>query len=845
MKIFYVKIPGLNLSVVLLEDITYAQPRMRTLLQDLKYGVRLLSKSPAFTAVAVLSLTLGIGANSTIFTLAKAFFLESVPVKEPARVVSLYSNAQSRKGPPQEYLPTPYLNAVDYHEKATVFSGSSIAIFTGLEYVVSGKQQQLFGELVNGNFFDVLGVAPFLGRGFSAEEDAAPRPVAVLSFALWNTQFGGDRGILGRTIQLNHQDFTVIGVAPREFRGIGALGSPDLWIPISMRDLVLDDDTKKLMYNRGFRMVAMVARLKPGVNLKQAQIAVHALGEELEKEYPKENGGRNETLVPINETAIPPQLHSVFARAGALMMLIVSLVLLVACANVANLLLSRASQRQREIAVRLAMGAGRMRLIRQLLTESLLLALVASTLGILLAYWGKTALVSLLPPFFARNLNLKLDGRVLLYTLVLAFAATILFGLIPALQASKADRMAALKDRTGAPTGSARWYGLRGILVMVQVALSLVALAGAGLFIHSLRNAQQVDPGFEVKHELVMSVDLGAEKYAQPQAEAFYRDVVERLRALPLVAGASIADSGPFSGGFQRTTFTDGVDSTDPRNGRLTPVVAVAPSFFSTAGITLLSGRDFDEQDDAKGAMVAVVNRAMAESFWPGQDPLGKHVHFLGETWDVTVVGEVNTVKYSTLGEPPQAIVYMPLKQHYSPFVSLYVRTNGDPAKALGTVRSTVQSLIPTIPLARVQTVGQVLLQSLTAPRIGAELLGTFGLMALILAAIGTYGVMSYSVSQRTPEIGIRMTLGAQQGDVLRLILAGGLAMVLVGVAFGLGFSALLSRSMSSLLFGIGAFDAPSFLAVAALLILVAMAACWIPARRATHVDPMVALRYE
>jgi predicted permease len=818
---------------------------MRTLLQDVKYGVRLLVKSPAFTAVAVLSLTLGIGANSTIFTLAKAFFLESIPVKDPARVVSLYSNAQSRKGPPQEYLPTPYLNAVDYPEKTPVFSGSSIAIFTGLQYVVSGKQQQLFGELVNGNLFDVLGVVPYLGRGFSAEEDAAPRPVAVLSFALWNTQFGGDRGILGHTIQLNHQDFTVIGVAPREFRSIGVLGSPDLWIPISMRDLMLDDDTKKLMYDRGFRMVAMVARLKPGVNLKQAQIAVHALGEELEKEYPKENGGRNETLVPINETAIPPQLHSVFARAGALMMLIVSLVLLIACANVANLLLSRAAQRQREISVRLAMGAGRMRLIRQLLTESLLLALVASSLGILLAYWGKTALVSLLPPFFARNLDLKLDGRVMLYTLLLALAATILFGMIPALQASKTDRMAALKDRTGAPTGSARWYGLRGILVMVQVALSLVALAGAGLFIHSLRNAQQVDPGFEVKHELVMSVDLGAENYAQPQAEAFYRDVVARLKALPQVAGASVADNAPFDGGFQRTTFTDGVDFTDPRNGRLTPVVAVAPGFFSTTGITLLSGRDFDEQDDARGAMVAVVNRAMAESFWPGQDPLGRHVHFLGETWDVTVVGEVNTVKYSTLGEPPQAVVYMPLKQHYSPFVSIYVRTNGDPTKALGTVRSTAQSLIPTIPLVGVQTVGQVLMQSLTAPRIGAELLGTFGLVALILAAIGTYGVMSYSVSQRTPEIGIRMTLGAQQGDVLRLILAGGLAMVLVGVVFGLGFSALLTRSMSSLLFGIGSFDAPSFLAVAALLILVAMAACWIPARRATHVDPMVALRYE
>jgi len=450
-----------------------------------------------------------------------------------------------------------------------------------------------------------------------------------------------------------------------------------------------------------------------------------------------------------------------------------------------------------------------------------------------------------LPPGLARNLDLSLDGRVLLYTLGLALAATILFGLVPALQASRTDRTAALKDRTGAPTGSARWYGLRGILVMAQVALSLVALAGAGLFIHSLRNAQQIDPGFEVKQELVMFVNLGAEHYVQPQAEAFYRDVVERLDALPLVANASLADSAPFSGGLQRTTFTDGVDTSDPRNGKLTPVIAVSPGFFSTAGVTLLKGRGFNEQDEANGAMVAVVNRAMAESFWPGQDPLGKHVHFLGETWDVAVVGEVNTVKYATLGEPPQAIVYMPLKQHYSPTVTLYVRAKGDPTKALGSVRSTVQSLIPSIPLLRVQTVEEVLLQSLTAPRIGAELLGTFGLLALILAAIGTYGVMGYSVSQRTQEIGIRMTLGAQPGDVLRLILAGGMAMVSVGVAAGLGFSTLFSRSMSSLLYGIGSFDAPSFLATAAMLILVAMAACWIPARRAMRVDPMTALRYE
>lgn len=818
---------------------------MRTLLQDVKYGVRLLGKAPAFTAVAVLSLTLGIGANTTIFTLAKAFFLESVPVKDPARVVSLYSNAQSRKGPPQEYLATPYPNAVDYQEKTDVFSGSSIAIFSGLKFTVGGKQQQIFGELVNANLFDVLEVQPFLGRGFSEEEDKSARPVAVLSYALWNTQFGADRNILGRTIQLNQMDFTVIGVAPQEFRNVGSLRSPDVWIPISMRDLMLDEDTKRFLYERGFRSVQMVARLKPGVSLKQAQLAVHALGEELEKEYPKDNGGRNEMLVPINETAIPPQLHNVFARAGALMMLIVSLVLLIACANVANLLLARATQRQREVAVRLAMGAGRLRLIRQLLTESFMLALLGGALGVLIAYWGKSVLSSLIPPGIARNLNLSLDGRVLVYTLGLALIATILFGLVPALQASRMDRIAALKDRTGAPTGSARWYGLRGILVMAQVALSLVALAGAGLFIHSLRNAQQIDPGFEVKHELVMFVNLGSEQYPQAQAEAFYKDVVDRLQTLPVVGGAGISDSAPFGGGLQRTTFTDGVDTTDPRNGKLTPFISVSPGFFSTAGITLLTGREFNEQDDAKGAMVAVVNRAMAESFWPGQDPLGKHVHFLGEPWDMTVVGEVNTVKYLTLGEPPQAIVYVPLKQHYSPFATLYVRTKGEPAKALPSVRSTVQSLIPSVPLTNVQTVEEAMLQSMTAPRVGAELLGTFGLLALILAAIGTYGVMSYSVSQRTQEIGIRMSLGAQPGDVRRLILVGGMAMVSAGVAAGLVFSTFLSRSMNSLLFGIGAFDAPSFLSTAALLILVAMAACWVPARRAMRVDPLVALRYE
>jgi len=817
---------------------------MTTFLQDLRYGFRMLLKSPGFTAVAVLSLTLGIGANTTIFTLAKAIFLQSIPVKDPARVVALFSDQISRKGPPQEYLATPYLNAVDYCNDVQSFSGCSIVMFNGFNLIESGKQRRVQAQLVNANYFHVLGVHPMLGRGFSAEDESSVRPVAVISYALWKTQFGADRSIVGRTIQLDQMEYSVIGVAPADLRGI-ALGSPDVWIPISLAQEVLTPQGKQFMEDRAFRMVNMVARLKPGVTLAQAQNEVHALGLQLQKQYPTVNRGRNESIVPVNETSIPPQLHHVFALAGALMMIIVGLVLLIACANVANLLLARATQRQREIAVRLALGASRIRLIRQLLTESLMLALVAGGLGIFCAYWAKSAILSFLPQGLVRQLDFSLDGRVFSYTLGLAIFATLIFGLVPALQASKRDSIAALKDRTGSPTGSARWYGLRGVLVMVQLALSLIALVGAGLFVHSLSNAEKINPGFEVRHGATMFINPGAKHYAQPQAEALYRDVVQRLDALPMVASASLADAPPIGGGLEWTTFKDGVDMSDPRNGILTPVIAVSPGYFSSRSMSLLEGRDFTNADDANGQMVCIVNRAAADTFWPGQDPIGKHLHFITKTWVVTVVGEVNTAKFASLGEPPTAVIYWPLKQHYSDAVFLFLRTKGDPAKAIPAVRSVMHSLAPTVPLLAVRTIAQTLDQSLTAPRIGAELLGTFGLLALILAAIGTFGVMSYSVNQRTNEIGIRMALGAQPSDVLRLILSSGMAMVVAGIVVGLGLSLLLARSMKALLYGVGMFDPASFLSMAALLIFVALGACYIPARRAMRVDPIVALRYE
>jgi predicted permease len=819
---------------------------METLWQDFRYAVRMLLKRPGFTAVAVLSLTLGIGANTTIFTFVKAVFLQGVPVKDASRVMAVFSTQESRDGTNLHFLPLTVYNALDIRENNDIFSSSSVVIGTGAPLEISGKNTQVFVELVNGNFFDVLGVKPRLGRFFAPDEDLTPgaKPVAVLSTALWNTQFGADRNILGQNIRLNGQDYTVVGVAPADFHNVGTLGSPGIWVPLMMHDQLLTGIAKTSYYDRGFRTAAMVGRLKPGISFVAAQTSLRALASSLEREYPKQNAGRSAEMLPIDQTNIPPNQRSLFLLAGTLMMTIVGLVLLIACANVANLLLSRATQRQREIAIRQAMGASRWRLVQQLITESLLLSLIAAALGILCAYWVRPLLTRLLLAN-RPNLDTSLDLRVLFFTLALAVGASLIFGLAPALQASKPSQLTALRDRTDAPTGSTRWYGLRGALVMLQVAFSLIALVGAGLFIHSLRNAQQSNPGFEVAHAMVFDLNLGAEHYPQARAEQFHRELLERLRALPMVTGAAVTDTDPFSGNIQRTTFPDGVDITDSRNGKLTPIIAVSPGYFSSYGIQMLQGRDFDDHDDLNSNRVAIVNQALADRTWPNQNPLGKHLHFLGETWNVEVVGLVPTVKYLTLGEPPQPLVYFPLKQDYTPAFAVVVRTKGDPSAAISSVRVTVQSLDAALPVRNVQTLPQVIDLVLEAPRLGAEMLGAFGVLALLLAAVGTYGVMSYSVGQRTREIGVRMAMGAQPGDVMRLMLGGGMAMVLVGVALGLGISTALTRSMNSLLFNIGNFDPVTFVATSALLLLVALVACWLPARRAMSVDPMIALRYE
>ena len=819
---------------------------METFFQDLKYAGRMLAKKPAFTAVALLSLTLGIGANTTIFTLAKAVFLQTVPVKEPTKLIVVFGNSDSRRGPAQEFLPISFLNSRDLRDKNDVFAGASVVSFTGFNMKQNEKETAVGAQVVNSNFFDLMGVKPALGRVFTAEEDSSPHPVALISYALWNREFAHDSGIVGRAVQLGTVEYTIVGVMPSDFHDIGLMGSPDVWIPWSMHETALTGIIKDWYPQRGARFTFVIGRLKPGVTIQQAQSSMHNLASELEREYPTENGGRNVQLLSIADTTIPPNQRPIYVLAGVMMAAIVGLVLLIACANVANLLLARATQRQREIAIRQSMGASRFRLVRQLLTESTLLGLMAGGLALVCAYWARKLILGLIPQgTLPQNLDFSVDWKVMVFTFALAILSTVLFGLMPAVQSSRSDRLAALRDRTDAPTGSTKWYGLRGALVMLQVALSLIALMGAGLFIHSMRNAQQIDPGFEVAHEFIVRVNLGLENYPQPKAEQFYDDMVSRVRSLPMVADAGVADAGPFQGTIARTTFVEGADRSDPRNGHTTPVMGIKPGFFSAAGMTLVRGRDFDDHDDPNSTMVAVVNQAFVDKNWPGQDPIGKHLYMLLTTWDLHVVGVVNTVKTQTLGEPPQPVIYYPLKQHYVPNVVLWVRAKGDPNLALPSVRAAVQEMDKALPLRGIRTVSSIMQDTLAAPRVGAELLGTFGFLALALAAIGTYGVMSYSVNQRTQEIGIRMALGAQKTDVLRMVLGGGMAMVMVGIAAGLAVSTLLTRSMNALLFGIGLFDPASFFGTALILIAVALIACWLPARRAARVDPMVALRYE
>ncbi len=821
---------------------------MDTLLQDVRYALRQLRRSPGFALVAVLTLALGIGANTTIFTVVNAVLLRPLPVEDPERLVAVLGTDARNSTAQLQFLPMSYLNYQDLRDKNEVLTGMAAFTQAGVNLSGAGNPEQLNAALVSGNYFDVLGVRAALGNTFDREQAKKPGgyPVVVLGYGFWQRRFGADRSIVGKSITLNQQPYTVIGVAPKSFQGTFTVGTPDLWIPDAMHDQVLTGIDKEWFLERRAGMMNVFGRLKSGIILKQAEANLQTLATQLAKEYPKENEGRNVRLLPLGMTTVGANGRDAIVKAGALLMTVVGLVLLIACANLANLLLARGADRRRELAVRMSLGATRSRLVTLLLTESVLLALAGGGAGLVISLGFRNALMAFRPPFLnPGDIDLTMDPRVLLFTIFLALGTAFAFGALPAWQAIRFSLNDTLKEGGGRSGSGGGRHTVRNALIVVEVALSMIALIGSGLFLSSLHNAQQIDPGFETKNLLVMSFDLGAQNYTEAQGREFYRRLMERLRAIPRVRDASVAATGPLAGGFARTVFPEGVDPNDRRNGILTGVNQVDTEYFKTNGTSILHGRDFAETDREGAPLVAVVNQAFADKFFPGQDAIGKRFRCWGETWILEIVGVARTAKQNTLGEDPTPVFYLPMLQHYSPNATLHVRTAGDPMAILPTVRSAVQELDRQLPLVQVQTISQVLDAALWPARFGAMLLLVFGLLALTLAAIGIYGVMSYSVRQRQQELGIRMALGAQKRDVLRLVLGQGLWLAGAGALVGLIAAFLLGRAVSALLFGVQALDPVTFTGVPLVLIGVALLACYLPARRAARVDPIIALRYE
>jgi putative ABC transport system permease protein len=821
---------------------------MQNLMQDLRYGARLLFRNPMFTAVAVISLALGISANTAIFSLFNAIFLGTLPAHDPARLVSMFTTDAKNTGQFLDYMQLSYPNFEDYRDQNQVFSGLVAQIPMQMSLSTGGEPERVIGEAVSGNYFEVLGVKTSVGRPFRPEEDSVEGkfPVVVLSHRLWKRRFGGDENLIGKDIVLNRMNFTVVGVAAEGFRGTYAIGGPDLFVPMAMHEQILADFALQQFHKRRGLLFNVFGRLKPGVPLTQARAAMHTIARKLEQAYPKDNEARGVALIPLLQTLIDPNIRGQALLGAGMMMCVVGLVLLIACANVANLLLARAGVRQREIAIRLSLGAGRIRLVRQLLTESFLTAFIAGLLGLLLAVWGRDLLWLMRPPFLDDNaVQIPLDNRVLLFTAALTILTGVLFGLVPALRATRLDLIWALKERAGQPSRSKHWFNLRDMLVVVQVALSLIALVGAGLFLRSMQNAQQINPGFEKKNLLMISVDLAGQRYDEARGLEYYRQAVETVLRLPQVKAASFASAPLFGGDVLRTVFAEGQDPANKSNGRLIPLLRVGPGYFETIRMPILRGRAFTERDRDGAPMAAVVNETMARRLWPGEEAVGKRFRCFDETWVIEVVGIARDAKYATLGEAAQSFMYFPLLQHYTPGGTLHARTEGDPSAVIGAVRERVQALDKSMPLVNVTTVGQIMEAVLWAPHMAAALLAIFGFLALLLAAIGIHGVISYSVAQRTQEIGIRMALGAQSKDVLKLIIGQTGLILLVGGAVGLAGAFAFSKVLATLLYGVGSGDPVSFVGTTLILIVAALLASYLPARRATHVDPVVTLKYE
>ena len=802
---------------------------MDILLRDIRYGIRSLLKRPGFTMIALMALALGIGANTAIFSLVNAVLIRPLPFAEPDRLVWVWGNMSSGSNrasvSPPDYL--------DYRQQNTTFEefAASIGVPIASNLTGNGEPERLNAAAVTGNYFQALGTPPALGRTFLLEnEKPGNEQVAVLSYGLWQKRFGGDRAIVNKAITLDGKTCVVIGVMPQ---GFSFPQAAELWVPINF-------DISPEMKVRKAHFMRPIGKLKQGVTLAQAQADTDAISKRLEQQYPDSNQGWNLRMVSLREQLVGNTRSTLYILFGA-----VGFVLLIACANVANLLLVRAAGRQKEIALRTALGAGRVRIIRQMITESVLLALMGGALGTLLAFWGVELLVKLSEGSIPPTAQIRIDATVLAFTFLTSVITGVLFGLAPALRTMRLNLSESLKEGGRTDGDGTHRNRTRSVLVVLESAVAVMLLIGAGLLVRSLIQLQNVSPGFDPHNVLTMRVDLPRDKYSTAEKSGnFFSQLESRINGLPGVEHVGMVSELPLSGQPNDMPYTvEGRPPVSSDQAFDDDFRRVNTRYFSAMRIPFLRGRNFTEQEVRESAKLVIISDLLARQVFPNEEPIGKRLIMAMNNQPFEIIGIVGDIRHRALESTPSPAMYVPSNQ--APWMNIVLRTQGDPASLAGAVRNEVRALDPDQPVAMMRTMDQWMETAVAGPRYRTALLALFAFVALVLASTGIYGVMSYSVSQRTHEIGVRMALGARRMDVMKLVVRQGMTLVTVGVALGVLGAMALTRVMSTLLFGVTAKDPLTFVVVATLLTLVAFVACYLPARRATKVDPLVALRYE